>query len=136
MRLLALLAPLVLLAGPAAAQRTCDKTTMSATTVPIPAPSERVVGVPGKRVYLCGYVIMPSANPPNAIEFELTHGMARGDCGAARKVLVPRMTVPASGIVNRVAYASGETSDQGASVCVQTFGTGGTLTTIFYWAQF
>ena len=137
MRIAALLALLLLLAGPAAAQRMCDQTRAAVTSVPVPNPTERVPGLPGKRVYLCGYMLLPSTSPPTQIEFEVTAGQG-SDCGpvGARTVLIPRIALPSTGIVNRVAYTAGEMTKPGQSVCLQTWGTGGSISSIFYWTQF
>ena len=121
--------------GEAWAQRTCDQYRAAITSVPIAAPVERVPGVAGKRIYLCGYILMPSSPAAGqSIEFELTTGTGT-NCATNKTTMIPRMSVPATGIVNRIAYASGETTAQGAAVCLQTWGSG-SVTSIFYWAQF
>jgi hypothetical protein len=121
--------------GEAWAQRTCDQYRAAITSIPVATPTERVPGVANKRIYLCGYIIMPdSAAAGQSVEFELTSGTGT-NCATNKITMIPRMRVPPNGIVNRVAFASGEITAPGAAVCVQTWGSG-SLTSIFYWAQF
>lgn len=135
MRFLALLALLMLLAGPAEAQRTCDQYRGAITAVPVASPVERVAGIANKRIYLCGYIIMPSSDAAGqAVEFELTRGTGL-NCATNKNIMIPRIRVPAQGIINRTAFATGETTAAGEAVCLQTWGTG-SITSIFYWAQF
>lgn len=122
--------------GEAWAQRACSQFKAAITSVPVAAPVQRVAGIPGKRIYLCGWVLVPT--PPssgsNQVEFEITTGTGT-DCATNRTTLIPRMFVPAGGLINRNPYASGETTAQGGAVCLQTWGTG-SVTSIFYWDQF
>lgn len=135
MRFVALLALLMLLAGPAAAQRTCDHYRSAITAAPVASPVEQVPGLAGKRTYLCGYIIMPSTDAAGqSVEFELTTGTGL-NCATNRQVMIPRMRVPSGGIVNRTTFASGEVTGQGEAVCLQTWGSG-SITSVFYWAQF
>lgn len=135
MFLMAALFLLVMPPGEVWAQKMCNQYRAAITAVPVATPTERVPAVPGKRIYLCGYVIMPSsASAGQSVEFELTAGTGT-NCATNKVVVIPRMMVPASGIVNRIAYASGETTAQGAAMCLQTWGSG-SITSIFYWAQF
>lgn len=135
MRILLLAALLLMAAGPAAAQRTCDQYKGAITAVPVASPVERVPGIAGKRIYLCGYIVMPSSDAAGqAVEFELTRGTGT-NCAANRQVMIPRIRVPAGGIINRTPFATGETTAAGEAVCLQTWGTG-SITSIFYWAQF
>lgn len=134
MRLLALLALLMLLAGPAAAQRTCDQARAAITAGTVATPSERVAGLPNKRIYICGWIVMPVTPPAAAsLDFEITTGTG-SNCATNKVILVPRMTVPSGGIVNRIPYV-GQKTELGAAVCLQTWGNG-SVTSIFYWAQF
>jgi hypothetical protein len=128
-----LLALLLLLPGAAFAQRTCDQSRASITTGTL-GPVEKVAGIPNKRIYICGYIIMP-VGPANAgdLDFELTTSSDAG-CTRTKAILLPRMRVPANGIVNRIAWAA-EATPPGHSICLQTWGTGG-VTSVFYWAQF
>jgi hypothetical protein len=116
------------------AQRTCDQFRAAITAVPVTTPTERVPAIAGKRIYLCGYIIMPSSAGGQLVDFELTSGTGT-NCATNKVTIIPRMTVPASGIVNRTDMASGEKSAPGAAMCLQTWGTG-SITSIFYWAQF
>lgn len=121
-----------LLASPAAAQKTCDKFRSAITTTQL-GPVERVPAAGSNRIYLCGYALWP--NPPGqTLEFQITSGTGT-NCAANTTVIIPRVSMPAGGIVNRIAYAAGEFTPPGHAVCLQTFGSG-SITSIFYWAQF
>ena len=129
----ALLVLLLLLPCKAMAQRPCDQSRASITTGTV-GPIEKVTGDPKKRIYICGYIIMPVAPPPGGdLDFQLTTGTGT-NCATNSVILMPRMHVPTSGIVNRITYAS-EATPPGHSVCLQTWGTAA-VTSVFYWAQF
>jgi hypothetical protein len=125
--LLLLLWPTVVMA-----QKPCDQA-RGAITSGVVAPVERVAGIAGKRIYLCGYVIMRASGGPG-LEFEITSGTGT-NCSTGKTVMIPRMDVPIGGLVNRIPYAAGEKTAPGHSVCLQTWGTG-SVTSIFYWTQF
>jgi hypothetical protein len=121
------------LAGEASAQALCDKFSSAITVGPMPV-TQRLAGVADKKYYLCGYSIMRGAQD---LEFELSAGKGV-NCATDFKILIPRTSVPGSGIVNRQPFAgAGEYTALGDAVCLQTWGnTGATLTSTFYWAQF
>lgn len=123
---------LSLWSGNAAAQTSCDRFNAATIFGTDPTGTERVAGVMGKRVYLCGYVVVPDGGA--SLEFELFSGT--GDrCSEDRTLILPRMPIPLAGIVNRIPIAAGEYTPVGHSLCSRTYGNG-TLSTIFYWAQF
>jgi len=118
--------------GAASAQRTCDQFRASTTLAPSVV-TEKVAAITNKKIYICGYMIVPSSTG-GPFEFELTTGRGT-DCSTGKTIIIPRMSVPASGIINRIPYAAGESAPPGQAVCLQTWGTG-PVTSVFYWAQF
>lgn len=123
---------LFLSSGNALAQTSCDRFNAASITGTDPTGTERVPGVAGKRVYLCGYVVIPAGGA--SLEFELFSGT--GDrCSLNTVTILPKMPIPLAGIVNRIPIAAGEYTPVGHSLCSRTYGNG-TLSTIFYWAQF
>jgi len=68
-----------------------------------------------------------------SLDFEISTGTG-GNCVNNKVLLIPRMTVPSNGIVNRIPYV-GQRTEPGGAVCLQTWGNG-SVTSIFYWAQF
>jgi hypothetical protein len=124
---------LYVLAGQGAfAQKACDQFRASTTLAPSVV-TEKVAAITNKKVYICGYIIVPSATG-GPFEFELSTGRGT-DCATSRSIIIPRMSVPVSGIVNRIPYAAGESAPAGQAVCLQTWGTG-PVSSVFYWAQF
>jgi hypothetical protein len=125
---------LALTASHAFAQsRPCDQW-RSNTTTGASAITEKVAAVAGKRIYLCGFVLIHSGTSAD-FSFQLLTGTGR-DCVSNQSVLLNSIPMPPNTvIVNRIPFATGESTPPGQAVCVQTFGTG-SLTTIFYWAQF
>lgn len=128
-----LIAALIGLSGQASAQALCDRFSSAITVGPMPV-TQRLTGSPDKKYYVCGYSIMRGAQD---LEFELSAGKGV-NCATDFKILIPRTSVPGSGIVNRQPFAgAGEYTALGDGVCLQTWGnTGATLTSTFYWAQF
>ena len=124
---------LLLLPLPAAAQKICDQFTNTTVTGTL-STVERVPGIPGKRIYICGYMVMQTSAGKD-LEFELLAGTGL-NCSINPVSIIGPMTLPAqTAIVNRVAYAGAEKTPAGTSICVRTFGSG-TLTGAFYWTQF
>lgn len=119
-------------AGAAFAQKTCDQFRSNITTASM-SRTEKVAAIPNKRIYLCGYVIVRASGSAD-LEFELSTGTGR-DCVTNNVLIIPRMDVPANGLVNRIPYAAGEVTPPGNAMCLQTWGAG-SVTSIFYWAQF
>jgi len=95
--------------------------------------TEKVAAIPNKRIYLCGYLIIRASGGQD-LEFELTSGTGVL-CATNKTTIIPRMDVPIGGIVNRIPVAAGEFTAPGHAMCLQTWGTG-SVTSIFYWAQF
>jgi hypothetical protein len=95
--------------------------------------TEKVTEMPNKKIYLCGYMIIRASGGQD-LEFQLTSGTGVA-CGTNTTVILPRMDVPLSGIVNRIAVAAGEVTPAGHAMCLQTWGNG-SVTSVFYWAQF
>lgn len=123
---------IALTSGAASAQKACDQFRANTTTAPS-AVTEKVAAIANKKIYLCGYMIVPSSTG-GPFEFELTAGTGR-DCAINRITIIPRMSIPVSGIVNRIPYAAGESAPPSNAMCLQTWGTG-PVTSVFYWAQF
>jgi len=130
-KLIALAALLLLLPSAAYAQKVCDQTRTAQTNGPT-VRTERVAALAGKRVYICGYMIMRGLGGQD-LEFELTSGTGR-DCQTNTQIVIPRMLIPPQGIVNRIPYA-GEKTGPAEAMCLQTWGTG-PVTSVFYWAQY
>jgi hypothetical protein len=110
----------------------CDQSRAAITTGAM-AITERVPAIAGKRIYLCGYLILRASGGQD-LEFEITSGTGT-NCAVGKTTIIPRMDVPLNGITNRIAYAAGEKTAQSAAICLQTWGTG-SVTSIFYWTQF
>ena len=116
----------------AMAQRLCDRVRSTATVGP-QGPIEKVPAVAGQRIYICGYMILKGVQD---LEFELSSGTGV-NCANNRVIMIPRINVPVTGIINRIPYAAGEKTEVGHAVCVQTWGNAAaSLNSIFYWAQF
>jgi hypothetical protein len=122
------LAALLLLPGMAYAQKQCDQYRTAQTTGPT-GPTERVAGVPNKRIYICGYMIMRGLGGAD-LEFQMTSGQGT-NCNGNTQVIIPRLLIPVNSIVNRVAEAASERTLPGHAICLQTWGTG-PVTSIFY----
>jgi hypothetical protein len=134
MRLILAIAFLALLAIPAQAQtKPCDQIVMfqhAAATGPV----EIVPGIDGQRIYPCGFML---AQKGNTLDFQMwgaqDHCVGGPVLGAT--LFTPRMSLPTDvQLVNRIEHA-GPSSQYGASICIQTWGTGG-LTGAIYYAQF
>jgi hypothetical protein len=131
--ILLLAALLALLGSPALAQRTCDQSRASITTGSMGV-TEKVAAITNKRIYLCGYMILPGTGGP--YDFELSTGTGV-NCAINRTIVIPRSTVPSGGIVNRTSYAAGAPTPPSQAMCLQTWGgTTGSISSVFYWAQF
>jgi hypothetical protein len=122
---------LLLPALPAAAQRACDQFRSNTTTAPQPI-TEMISGQLGKRVYLCGWVLI---NSGQSISFTLYTGTGV-NCADNQTVLLNTLSMPPNTVLaNRIATADGEYSPQGHSLCLQVTGSGN-ISAIWYWAQF
>lgn len=115
------------------AAKECDQYRASITTGAMGV-TEKVAAIPNKRIYLCGYMIIPSSGSGSSLDFELSAGTGVA-CAGNHLIIIPRTDVPPAGIVNRIATASGETAPAGYAMCLQTWGTG-SVSSVFYWAQF
>jgi hypothetical protein len=129
-----LAAAALLLAGPAAAQKMCDQVRTNTTAAPA-AIAEKVAGIPNKRIYLCGYMIVRDGPVGQDLSFEVSSGTGT-NCSVNKALILPKMVVPSSGVlVNRIAYTA-EKTPPGHSICLEVFGSGVTLISSFYWTQF
>jgi len=132
MRLILVLFLLSSIIPNAMARKVCDQYRSTSTVGP-QGPIEKVPGKAGQRVYLCGYMILKGAQD---LEFEVSSGTGT-NCANNHTILIPRISIPATGIVNRIAYAAGERTEIGHAVCLQTWGNAAaSLNSVFYWAQF
>jgi hypothetical protein len=124
----------LLAAHGALAQKPCNLF-RSSTTTGAQAITEKVPAVAGKRIYLCGWVLI--ANSMQPLVFELVTGTGT-NCASNQTVLLNTITMPANSImVNRIPYASGESTPPGQAVCLQTTGSAtATISSIWYYAQF
>jgi hypothetical protein len=98
--------------------------------------TENVSGVPNKRIYLCGYMIVHngSAQGPD-LQFEVSSGTGT-NCSIGKTLILPKMSLPPSGeLINRIAYTAEKTAP-GAAVCLEVFGSGTSIVSSFYWTQF
>jgi hypothetical protein len=118
----------------ALAQKMCDKF-RSSTTTGAQAITEKVPAVAGKRIYICGWVLIANSSQP--LSFDLLTGTGT-NCATNQTELLNNITMPPNSImVNRIPYASGESTPPGQAVCLRT--TGGaqaTVSSIWYYAQF
>jgi hypothetical protein len=131
---LAAAAALLLLPGAASAQKMCDQVRTNLTTAPA-AISEKVAGKPNQRIYLCGYMIVRDGPAGQDLYFVVSSGTGT-NCAVGKTIILPKMAIPASGVlVNRIAYTAEKTAP-GQSVCLEVFGTGVSLVSSFYWTQF
>jgi hypothetical protein len=121
-----------LAASQAFAAKECDQFRASITTGTMGV-TEKVAAIPNKRIYLCGYMIIRASGGQD-LEFQLTSGTGVG-CATNTTVILPRMDVPLSGIVNRLPIPAGEVKADVHAMCVQALGNG-SVTSVFYWAQF
>jgi hypothetical protein len=122
---------LLVLSLPAHAQTSCDQFRGVTQVGPSPI-TERIPAVAGERVYLCGYMLIHSGGPD--LDLEISTGTGT-NCATNKTLLLPRLSLPGgSAVVNRNPFA-GEYTPVGNAVCTETFGSG-TLTAVFYWAQF
>jgi hypothetical protein len=133
MRAFALAAALVCLpvVGAVAQVKTCDQFRVSVTTGTMGV-TERVPAVAGKTIFICGYVVIPTSGG-SGLDFELSAGTGV-NCAVGNTKIIPRMTVPVNGLVNRGGGASGEFAPVSNAVCLQTWGNK-SVTSIFYWTQ-
>ena len=119
------------LAEAAAQAKVCDQFRASVTTGQMGV-TERVPAIAGKMIYICGYMIIPTSGG-SGLDFELSAGTGV-NCAVNKTIIIPRMTVPVNGIVNRGIGSSGEFAPLGAAMCLQTWGNK-SVTSIFYWTQ-
>jgi len=128
-RYILLLACFLLLPTAAQAQRPCQHATAFQHIAPT-GPIEAVPGQPGQRVYFCGFMVAQKGNT-----LDLRIWAADPGCAGNLLDLSPQWSFPNDfAIVNRLENV-GINSPLGASLCFQTFGTGG-LTGMLYWEQF
>jgi hypothetical protein len=120
-------------ASAAFAQKACDQFRSNTTTGTTTA-TEKIAGIPDKRIYLCGYVFIRNSSGQD-LEFELTSGTGVNCSQNSTPLLTPITMPPNQILVNRISVAAGEYTPPGHSVCLRTFGNG-SVTGIFYWAQF
>lgn len=129
-----LAAALLLLPAAASAQKMCDQVRTSTTAAAAPI-AEKVPGIPNKRIYLCGYMIVRQGTTGQDLQFEVSSGTGT-NCAVGKTIILPKMAVPSNGIlVNRTVYTA-EKTPPGHSVCLEVFGTGSALVSSFYWTQF
>jgi hypothetical protein len=128
---LALLLAALPLSDAFAQVKTCDQFRASVTTGTMGV-TERVPAVVGKTIYICGWMIVPTSGG-SGLDFELSAGTGV-NCATNKTIIIPRMTVPVNGIVNRGGGASGEFAPLGYAMCLQTWGNK-SVTSIFYWTQ-
>jgi hypothetical protein len=125
---------LLFLSGTATAQKMCDQVRTNITTAPA-AIAEKVAGIPNKRIYLCGYMILRDGPVGQDLSFEISSGSGT-NCAVGKTIILPKMVIPSSGVlVNRIAYTAEKTAP-GHSICLEVFGTGVSLVSSFYWTQF
>jgi hypothetical protein len=126
---------LLFLSGTATAQKMCDQVRTNITAAPA-AISEKVPGIPNKRIYLCGYMIVRSGSAAGQdLQFEISSGTGT-NCSVGKAIILPKMSLPSSGeLVNRIAYTA-EKTPPGHSICLEVFGSGTSLVSSFYWTQF
>lgn len=129
-----LAAALLLLPVAAWAQKMCDQVRTNLTTAPA-AIAVKVPGKPNQRIYICGYMIVRDGPAGQDMQFEISSGTGT-NCSVGKTIILPKMSIPPSGVlVNRIAY-TGERTGPGESICLEVFGTGVSLVSSFYWTQF
>jgi hypothetical protein len=127
-------AAIVLLPFAASAQKMCDQVRTNTTTAPA-AIAVKVPGKPNQRIYLCGYMVVRDGPSGQDLDFEVSAGGGT-DCAIGKTLIIPKMSIPASGVlVNRIPYTA-EKTNPGDSICLEVFGSGVTLVSSFYWTQF
>lgn len=133
-----LIAALIAMAHPALAQRACDRWSFGTFSVAQQQPQEIVSGVPGQRVYICGYVLVANGFPPN-VQFLMGQTTTDGPCFVSRAPMTPLFHLTQNQtVINRNAFP-GETTPQGHAVCINSTESGsgqGSMDVILYWAQF
>jgi hypothetical protein len=119
----------IALANPVPQQKMCDQFFTGILSGENP-PIVRIPGVSGKRIYLCGYMVVHGGGPQATVE--ITSG--NGDCLTEKTSIVPKLAI-AGDLVNRTPFAAGEYTPLGHSLCTQTAGNGTVVVTL-YWTQF
>jgi hypothetical protein len=128
--MLALLLLLLTCASAQAQTKPCDNARYFQHTVAT-GPVLLVPGVPNQRIYFCGFVL---AQKGNTLDFKVW-STDQPDCSTTLEAFSPQWSLPTDvQMVNR-RETVGNSTDYGAGLCIQTFGTGA-LTGAIYYAQF
>lgn len=135
MKTLLLALALLLLAVPAAA---CSNTATIAG-IDFGSPTVLVPGVPGQRVYICGYLLtVPGATSggqsAQGADLKLYAGTG-ANCADDQTELTPQLSLAAGAVLVNRGVEPAERTPQGYSVCFRIFGMG-SMTGILYWAQY